>query len=163
VRPRLHFAFLLEVAQLDAVATRADGDYDDVLKEVRVTTEAGVRTPGRQEQPTVLIPSQIELPTLEALVQMSAGNMPDMKLTAVWAMKDLERLGLVVPETGELLVRVADRIVSVRENDECKRVIQVVRTPPGLYVTNVQPVFGMAATRDLFLVTLDDREQTTHA
>jgi hypothetical protein len=168
MRPRILHPFYVEVAMLDAVATREETEqsddvpelvsgFDDDFKEVIVFSSPAGRTSGRLEQVPLFIPSQIESPSFEALQQMSAGNMPDYKFTLVWARKDLECLNLIVPETGECLVRVNDRVVSIR--DKCLHVIQTIRTPPGLYVTEVRPTWGIAGHRDLFLVTLDDREQ----
>ncbi len=85
---------------LDAVATRAETEqspdvpqlvsgFDDDFKEVVVFTNP-TRTSGRLEQDPILIPSQVESPTFEMLEQMSAGNLPDFKITLVWARKDLE-------------------------------------------------------------------------
>ena len=152
---------------LDAVATRAATEqsadtpeivsgYDDDFKEI-VVVSAPTRTSERQEQDSIFVPSQIESPSLEMLEQMAAGNVPDSKMMLVWARKDLEELHLIVPETGECLVRVNDRLVSIR--DKCMNLIQAIRSPPGLYVTEVRPTWGIAGHRDLFVVTLDDREQ----
>jgi len=152
---------------LDAVATRAvteqspdapevTGGYDDDFKEIVVVSNP-TRTTQRKEQEPLFIPSQIEAPTFEALMQMSAGNVPEFKLSLVWARKDLEAMSLIVPETGECLVRVNDRVVSIR--DKCMNLIQTIRTLPGLYVTEVKPTWGLAGHRDLFIVALDDREQ----
>lgn len=154
--PRILFPFQVEVAQLDAVATRDIGGYDDDFKEVRVVSDPA-RTSEQQEQRSVFVPSQIEAPTWEALEQMAAGNVPQSKLTLVWSYRALLQLELVVPETGELKIRVNDRIISIR--DKCLNLIQLIWTPPGLFITQVRPVFGMGQHRDLFLVSLDDREQ----
>lgn len=153
---------------LDAVGTRnateqstdapeITSGYDDDFREI-VVVSAPLRTSERHEQPPILIPSQVEAPTWEMLLQMSAGNVPDTKLTLVWAYKDLLALHLIVEETGECLVRVNDRVEAIY--DSCRNLIQRIRTPPGLYVTEVRPTWGLAAHRDLFLVTLDDREQS---
>lgn len=151
---------------LDAVATAAatggglvSSGFDEDFKEI-VVLSTPKRTDERQEQESIFIPSQIESDSYEMLVQMSAGNMPDTKAQLVWARKDLVELGLIVPETGECLVRVNDRVVSIRDN--CKNVLLSVRTPPGLYVTEVRPTWGLSSVGDLFIVTLDDREQASH-
>ncbi len=169
MRPRILHPFFVEVRMLDAVATRAATEqspdvpeitsgYDDDFKEVVViTTSKGRRESERKEQDPLIIPSQIESPTFEALQQMSAGNVPDYKMVLIWARKDLECLSLIVPETGELLIRVNDRVEAIY--DRCMNLIQRIRTPPGLFVTEVRPTWGIAGHRDLFLITLDDREQ----
>lgn len=152
---------------LDAVAIRAvtnstgstpiESGYDDVFKDI-VVLSTPKRTEQRKEQESIFIPSQIENPSYEALTQMSAGNIPDSKITLAWAVKDIAAMDLIVPETGECLVRVNDRVVSISDN--CKNVLLKVRTPPGLFVTEIRRTWGMASMGDLFLVTLDDREQS---
>lgn len=148
---------------LDAVATRAQTDgpaitsgYDDDFREIVVVSTPN-RISERQEQDSIFIPSQVEDPVFDQLQQFSAGNLVDFKMTLVWARKDLECAGLLVPDTGECLVRSSDRLVSIR--DKCMNVVHAIRTPPGLYVVEVRPLFGLAQRKDLYLVTLDDREQ----
>jgi hypothetical protein len=155
-------AYYLEIAMLDAVATRelsepsiASG-FDDDFREI-VVFSAPQRESAKQERPPLFIPSQIESPTLEMLMQMGAGNTPDSKVTLVWARKDLVARDLIVPETGETLIRVNDRVVAIR--DKCMNLIRKIRTPPGLYITEIRPTWGMAALGDLFVVTLEDRQQ----
>lgn len=162
---------MVEVRMLDAIATRAATEqsadvpeitsgFDDDFKEIVVVTVNGKRKLERKESPSFFVPSQIESPTFEALVQMSAGNIPNTEMTLVWARKDVESLGLIVPDTGECLVRVNDRIVSIR--DRCGHLVQKIREPQGLFVTQVRPTWGLAGQRDLFLISLADREQGVH-
>jgi hypothetical protein len=169
MRPRIHHAFMAEIRMLDAVATRAEtgpaqlqSGFDDEFQEiVVVSTPAGRRHTERREQPPVFVPSQVEDPTFDVLRQLATGAQLDTKLTLVWAAKDLVRLGLIVPETGEPLIRQNDRLVSIR--DRHLNVVQEIRTPPGLYVTEVRPLWGIAQRRDLWLVNLQDRAQGSPA
>jgi len=154
---------------LDAVATRAEtgpsslqSGFDDDFQEIIVVSSAtGQRQNDRLEQPSIFIPSQVEDPVFDVLRQMATGGQLDTKLTLVWACKDLEALGLLVPDTGEPLVRQSDRLVSIR--DRCMNVIQTVRTPPGLYVQEVRPLWGVAQRRDLWVVSFKDRTQGSPA
>lgn len=161
--PRILFPFWVEVAQLDAVATQNVQGYDTTFEEVRVLSTPA-RTSQRQEKPSVFIPSQIMAPSWEALQQMNAGNIPLSVITLVWSERTLRRLGFIVPDwveapavAGECLIRVNDRVVSIR--DKCKKVVQAIRTPPGLYITEMRPIFGVAQQRDFFYVSLGDRQQ----
>jgi hypothetical protein len=165
MRPRLHHPFFAEIAMLDAVGTRAEhgpaqiqSGFDDDFQEIFVVESTeGARQNERLEQPSLFIPSQIEDPVFDILRQLATGAQLDTKLSLIWACKDLEALGLLVPETGEPVVRSSDRLVSIR--DKSMGVVQVVRTPPGLYVTEVRPLWGLAQRRDLFIVSFEDRKQ----
>lgn len=148
---------------LDAVATRAEtgtgfsAGFDDDFQEIVVVSTPQGRKTDRDELASVFIPSQIEDPTFDVLRQLAGGAQLDTKLTVVWAMKDLLALGLVVPETGEPRVRQNDRLVSIR--DKHMNLVQAIRTPPGLYVLEVRPTWGVAQARDLFVVSFQDRQQ----
>jgi hypothetical protein len=75
----------------------------------------------------------------------------------VFHFRDLERMGLVDAATGEALLRINDRLVAIHRMDGV--LVQSVRTPPGLYATEVQPQsFGLGLSRNLLLVTFDERE-----
>lgn len=149
---------------LDAVATRIEhgpaniesGFDDDFGEIVVVSTPSGTRQSEKLEQPPIFIPSQIENPVFDILQQMNTGAQLDTKLVLVWAHKDLVALDLITP-TGEPLVRANDRLVSIR--DKRMRLVEAIRTPPGLYVTEVRPLFGVAQRRDLFLISFEDRKQ----
>lgn len=167
MRGRLHHPFFAEIVQLSAIRTREDADgpgpalasgYDDDFDEVIVLTDAGgERVSGRDEESPVFLPCNVEVTSFQALSQLASGNAPDSKIQLVFHRKDLEEQRLIDCDTGECLVRVNDRLVSLR--DDCRRVVQVIRTPPGLYVTEVQPTFGIGRTPDLLLMSFQDRKQ----
>lgn len=168
MRGRLIHPFLAELAQLDTAATAADPDgsgplasgYDVDFKEtVLIPTESGRRADARRENAPIRVPCQVEVAAFEALQAFAAGNSPNSRLLLVFHFRDLERKGLVDPTTGEALLRVNDRLVGIY--DLTGRLIQRVRTPPGLYATEVQPQsFGLGLARNLLLVTFDEREQS---
>jgi hypothetical protein len=165
MRGRLIDPFLAELAQLDTAATATDPDgagpllsgYDPDFKETAVLEHAGVRRDARRERPPIVVPCQVEIGAFETLRQLASGNSPDSRVTLVFHFRDLERLGLVDPATGDALLRVNDRLVAMR--DLAGDLVQAVRTPPGLYATEVQPQsFGLGRSRNLLLVTFDERE-----
>ena len=166
MRGRLINPFLAELARLDTVATAADPDgpgpltsgYDPDFKETVIVPATGERgTDARKEMPSIRIPCQVEVGTFEALQQLASGNSPDSKVTLVFHFRDLERTGLVDPGTGDALLRVNDRLVAIYEL--AGRLVQAIRTPPGLYATEVQPQsFGLGLSRNLLLVTFEERE-----
>lgn len=169
MRARLYSVLFAEVAMLDAVATRTldpDGagalvsGFDDDFKEIVVVDQSGSpnRVSARQEQDHILIPCNVEIDSLEALQQLHTGNVPTSKVRLVFAAKDMQAMNIVRGDTGEPLVRVNDRLVSIR--DSCGRVVRAVRTPPGLFVTEMEPRFGFSQQgTDLFVATFEPRDQ----
>lgn len=166
MRGRLINPFLAELAQLDTVATAADPDgagpiasgYDPDFKETVVfTAPGGERVDARTEKPAIRVPCQVEVGVFEALQQLAAGNTPNSRIVLVFHFRDLERMGLVDPGTGESLLRVNDRLVAIHTIKG--ELVQAIRTPPGLYASEVQPQsFGIGLSRNLLLVTFDERE-----
>jgi hypothetical protein len=165
MRGKLINPFLAEIARLDTTATAADPDgpgplvsgYDPDFKETVVLEDAGARRDARQEMPPMLVPCQVEVGAFEALQQLAAGNSPNSQVTLVFHFRDLERMGLVDPTTGDALLRLNDRLVAIR--DMAGKLVQAVRTPPGLYATEVQPQsFGLGRSRNLAIVIFQERE-----
>jgi hypothetical protein len=166
MRGRLINPFLAELAQLDTVATATDPDgagplvsgYDPDFKETLVFgSPSGDRVDARREKPAIRVPCQVEVGAFEALQQFAAGNSPNSRIVLVFHFRDLERMGLVDSATGEALLRINDRLVAIYTMRGA--LVQAIRTPPGLYVTEVQPQsFGLGLSRNLLLVTLDERE-----
>jgi len=169
MRGHLVFRFLAEVYRLDTAAMAVDPDglgaltsgYDEDFKEpVLVDANGdGVAEAFRRECPPVRIPCQVEPEAFEALRMTAAGNAPRSALDLVFHFGDLERLGLVDAASGDALVRPGDRLGALYDVDG--RLVQAVRTPPGLYVTEARPIgFGLnrrRPTRNLLLVSLQDR------
>jgi hypothetical protein len=165
MRGRLINPFLAEIARIDTVATDADPDgpgpltsgYDPDFKETIVLEQSGSRVDARREMPPIRVPCQVEVGAFEALQQLAAGNSPSSHVTLVFHFRDLERLGLVDPASGDALLRVNDRLVAIR--DLAGALVQAVRARPGLYASEVQPQsFGLGRARNLLLVTFQERE-----
>jgi hypothetical protein len=165
MRGRLINPFLAEIARLDTVATGADPDgagvlasgYDPDFKETLVLDDSGERRDARREMDPILVPCQVEVGAFEALQQLASGASPNSQVTLVFHFRDLERMGLVDPASGDALLRVNDRLVAIR--DLAGNLVQAVRTRPGLYATEVQPQsFGLGRSRNLLLVTFQERE-----
>lgn len=166
MRGRLINPFLAEIAQLDTVATAADPDaagpltsgYDPDFKETLVFgSPEGARLDARREKPVLRVPCQVEVATFEALEQLAAGASPTSRIVLVFHFRDLERMALVDAASGDALLRVNDRLVAIHTLRG--QLVQAVRTPPGLYATEVQPQsFGLGLSRNLLLVTFQERE-----
>lgn len=150
---------------LDAVATRAQNPaapmlsagFDDDFKEIVVVDQGSARVSERQEQDPIFLPCQIHTTDFDKLQQLSDGNSPKTRVDVLVARKDLVAAGKVDVATGEPLIRSSDRLVSIR--DSLLNVVHAIRTPPGLYVVEVKPQFGIARGGDFFVFTFADREQ----
>lgn len=165
MRGRLINPLAAELAQLDTAATAADPDgpgpltsgYDADFHETVLVPSAGERgRDARREKPVIRVPCQIEVQAFDALTELATGNSPRSHLVLVFHFADLEQLGLVDPATGDALLRVGDRLVAIRDL-RTGALVQAVRTPPGLYLTEPQPQFGLGGRRNLLLATFGER------
>lgn len=168
MRGALVFRFVAELYRLDTRAM-AEGvpsvglppAYDEDFKEaILVDADGdGVGESLRREHSPVRVPCQVEPVALDSMRMTTAGNAPDSRLDLVFHFRDLERLGLVDAATGEALVRPSDRLGALYDRDG--NLVQAVRTPPGLYVTEARPIgFGLARRRprrNLLLVRFEER------
>jgi hypothetical protein len=77
-------------------------------------------------------------------------------LVLVFHFGDLEQLGLVEPTTGDALLQIGDRLVALRDF-RTGELVQAIRTPPGLYLTEARPQFQLGMTRTLLLATFTER------
>ena len=171
MRGRLIFPFLAELWRLDTRATDVTdpdgpgplvGGYDPDFKESVLVSRAGTNVGDRVrvEHPPVRIPCQVEPEVFDALREYASGNAPRTRVELVMHFADLERLGLVDAGSGDALVRPGDRLAGLL--DTAGALVQAIRTPPGLYVTEARPFgFGLGlrrSRRNLLLVVLNDRQ-----
>ena len=171
MRGRLIFSFLAELFRLDthAMAT-VDPDaagpletgYDPDFKEPVVVDQDddGIGERIRAERDPVRVPCQVDTKVFEELRMFASGNAPRSRIDLIFHFKDLERLGLVDAASGDALVRPGDRLAALY--DKAGALVQSVRTPPGLYVTEARPTgFGLNMARprrNLLLVAFEDRQ-----
>lgn len=163
MRGRLIFPFLAEIHRLDTTGTGPlTSGYDpDFNEPVGVdSNDDGIGEPVRIEHLAVRVPCQVEPKTFEQLRMFAAGNSPRSRIELVFHFRDLKQLGLVDGPTGEALVRPGDRLGALY--DKAGALVQAVRTPPGLYVSEARPIgFGLHRTRpsrNLLLVAFEDRQ-----
>ena len=174
MRGRLIFPFLAELCRLDTRGTaqgEPDGTgslgagYDPDFKESVLVdrNDDGVGERVRREYPAIRLPCQVEPEVFDALRLLASGNAPRSRLELVFHFADLERVGLVDPTSGDALLRPGDRLIALC--DLAGVLVQAIRTPPGLYVTEARPLgFGLNMAnpqRNLLLVTFGDRPLAT--
>lgn len=164
-RGRLIFPFLVDIGQVDTVATAAvaDGGYDDVFREPKIVppvSGSGRGTLSREEV-TYTYKCQIEPDTFEALDMMISGKSPNSEITIVMHYKDLEVAGLL-DANGKPLLRTGDRMIQIKKYPTGD-VIEVIPSSPGLYVVQVRSGgFGLTSLeRNLLFVTFEERELST--
>jgi hypothetical protein len=160
VRGRLVFPFLAEIYRLDRSETAVSPGYDPDFKEpalVDVGNAIGERA--RSEHPPVRLPCQIEPEDFDALQMFASGDVPQSHLRLLCLFRDLEHAALVDRATGDALIRTGDRLGAIF--DSSGDLVQRIRTPPGLYVTEARPIgFGLfmpRPRRNLLLLTFSER------
>ena len=171
MRGRLIFPFLAELFRLDTEMMAgpigvgpdpAAPGYDPDFKEPVVVDQDddGIGERIRAEHEPVRVPCQVDTKVFDELRMFASGNAPRSRIDLVFHFKDLERLGLVDAGTGDALVRPGDRLAAIY--DKAGDLVQSVRTPPGLYVTEARPSgFGLNMARprrNLLMVTFEDRQ-----
>lgn len=91
------------------------------------------------------------------LQELLTGMSPRSHVVLVFHFQDLEPMGLVDLGSGDALLRVDDRLVPIRDY-HTGDVVQAVRTPPGLYIIEVQPQsFGLGLRRNLLFAVFNER------
>ena len=138
MRGRLIFAFLAELYRLDTQATATqdpdgvgphDGGYGPDFKESVLVDldDDGIGERVRLEHAPVRVPCQVDLEMLDQLRMFASGNTPRSNIDLVFHFKDLERMALVDPETGDALIRPGDRLAAIY--DKTGSVVQAVPQP----------------------------------
>lgn len=156
MRGRLICPFICEIVRLDTAATEAADGYDHVFKVPKPKLDAGgAYTNERREKIAIKVPCQVEVGSFDQQRMTPSGNDSDGRMTFVLHFRDLERLGLVDPTTGDALIRINDRIVNVYD----KRTGALVQKLPGdgVHVTEAQPTFGLGSRRNLLVLTCSSR------
>ncbi|MEO1339309.1 MAG: hypothetical protein AAFV29_26960 [Myxococcota bacterium] len=163
MRGRLIFPFIAEVFRLDAEAMAQSRGYDLDFKEpIGIdTNNDGIGELVRREHPPVRLPCQVEPKTFEEQRVLAAGHSPRARIELIFHFRDLERRALIDIDTGAPLIRPIDRLGALY--DKSGNLVQHVRTPPGLYMTEVRPMgFGLNrahSQRNLLFVVFEDRQQ----
>lgn len=178
-RGRLIWPMFVDVEQIDTDATRTtdpDGPgpltsgYDDDFMEpviVPATEESpGIPQTGAPrgtlatvyKTPVLHLPAQIEVVDFDKLRQFISGNVPSSEVKCVFHFRDLEAQGLI-DANGEATIRPHDRLRAIYDKNDVL-IISIPETP-GLYaIADENRSFGLTGgTRNLFLVTFQDREE----
>lgn len=160
MRGRLIFPFGIQLYLLDPVAIAVGPGYDPVFQEpTLVATDDGVGTIGRIESAPIMVPGQFYTQEDFMYLQMVAnGNLAQADVRVVFHFKDLENLGLIEPATGTAQIKVGDRLGAVYDKKGVT-MIQEIPNPPGLFVIQANPLFGLGSNRNLLAVHFKSRDQ----
>lgn len=156
MRGRLIFPFGLEIYRRDRLAVSS---ADSTFREpALLPTSDGIGAVVRPEQEPCLVPGQFCDNGEFLRLQMAAnGNLASSSFQVLLAFADLEALDLVDPTTGLSRIRVGDRLNAIY-NGACTELIQKIPNPPGLFVTQAEPRFGLGGSRNLLVVTFESRD-----
>jgi hypothetical protein len=155
MKVRLVRPLLVEIAQLDTEASRYDADFQEPALGSPGPDGVGSRT--RAETPLVRVPAQVEAGPFERLQQSMGGNLPDTRLVLVFDYDDLVRLALIDPATNETTLRPGDRLVQILNG--AGTVLEIFPDPPGMFLTELRPGYGLERYRNILLAFVNDREQ----
>lgn len=160
MRGRLINPFGIEICRLDVAATTTSPGFDSVWREpVLISTADGKGTSGRKEMTAIQVPGQFAIGSDFLALQMAAnGNLAKTDFKVIFHFADLEDLGLVESATGLALIRVGDRMSAVYSDDGLT-LVQAIPNPPGVFVTEAEPRFGLGKSRNLLVVTFASRDQ----
>ena len=168
MRGRLINPFKVKVARLDTVGSAADPDgagalvsgFDPVFREPLPKPGGGNY---RKELEPILIPCQIEFDDqYEQLSEQSAGNDTNSKVRIIYHFEDLEGMNLVDATSGQALLRVNDRLMSVHQYDDEALIQTVGSDGNGFFCTEARPVsFGLSGgKRNLLICVYETRNNT---
>lgn len=162
----LIFFKLVEIARYDTVATAATGMLRGRLRDLGHTNaNDGItpRTSARDGNETIVrLRAQIETGATEDMQQGPLGDTPVSRRVLVFAMFELEQLGLVDPTTKKPLLKKTDRLHAIYE-PETEELIETIANPPGLFAHHSEPVgfgYGVGGP-NLLAVHFEDRSQGT--
>lgn len=160
-RGRLILPFEASIAQLDTAATEAAGNYDTVWRTMKPSlTPGGERDTGRREKAPIRLRCQVEPSSHEAQAQGPGGDLARTSISLAFHFRDLEKLSLVDPVTGDPLLRKNDRLVAIY--DKHGALVQTFAYPPGVFCVQSQPrEYGLGSKRNILLMIFQDRPQGT--
>lgn len=165
MRGRLLLPFVAELFRLDTAATAADPDgpgaltsgYDHDFREPVKLPATALEGPGRThrvEQAALRLPCQVEVGSMEKRTTFFSGTSVDSRLICVFHFRDLERLGLVDPDTGRPRIEPETRLNAIYRT--AGQLVQ--RIAPPLYATQVESAeYGLGRARNLLVVYFEER------
>lgn len=171
MRGGLIFPFLVDIARLDTAATAADPDadgpldsgYDEDFRAPVIIAPAEGSEPGETRRVEVVtqLPAQIRKPQDSQLQMMLTGRSPQSQVQLCFHYEDLEEAGLIDPLGRPMIRAPGDRLAAIRSIDTGE-LVEEIPAVPGLYAVHVRSSgFGLGPTRNLLIVTFEERARST--
>lgn len=163
-RGRLIFPITIDVYRHDLVATAQDPDgagaltsgFDPIYREAVLVPSADRLGASARKETLVSVPAQVSPTDYRKVHMIRTGDASEARVTAVVFIPDLEQRSLVRSD-GSIVLAKGDRLDAFRKMDGT--LIESVPTPPGLYLVEVLPIFGLSGDRNLLeLVFMSRRE-----
>lgn len=167
-RGRLIRPMIVKIQQINMLATRSGGGYDDTLDEpklVAVPDVGGIPPIGSPRGPaatvynaTILLSAQINPISMEQQRQMGTGNDPLRTLELTFHFRDLEALGMIGTD-GQATLQINDRLVGIASPDYNTN--EDWRIDQYLYAMGDQnDSYGLpGADRNLLILTFQERKR----
>jgi hypothetical protein len=155
-RPRVLGEHMVELQQLDAPATRAAGHFDDVYREPKLVDDGTWEgASGREDQAPIRVPAQVQLDRFNASDPMVNGVEQQHDLRVVFAMRDLERAGLIDPGTAIPAIRVTAQLLGIYDR---RGTLLLDVTADRLFCTETKPEALIGSSVGLLRCTFKCRE-----
>lgn len=152
-----HRLDIAATASADPPGPASEG-FNRIFREPEAYEAAGEITDARQYMTVVEVPCQFEVMTYEERQQVFGGNAPDSEIVLVLHRKQLARLSLIDSTTGNILLKVGDKVTALKYRT------RTVLTFPGdgLYIFKLLPASeGMGPDGyDLYLAGTSSRPFT---
>jgi hypothetical protein len=160
MRGRLINPFGVQIYRLSPAEIAESPGYDSTFREPKLEVTAdGLGRVGRKELDPVIVPGQFSVNTdFMKLLMSNAGNLAESMVRILFHFRDLENMGLVEASTGLAQIKPRDRLGGIYTLGDDPSLIQAIKNPPGLYVTEAAPHFGLGRSRNLLVVTFMSRD-----
>lgn len=160
-RARVLGAHVAALAQLDSVATRAAGRYDDETRGVkRVDYGTWAGAPGRINQAEIRVPCQVAVVRFNAMDPMANGTETQHDLSVTFAFKDLERAGLIDASTKVAGIRVTAQLLGIYDR---RGNLIYDMSGDALMCTETRPLGFLGSSVNLLVCTFPCREKGVKA
>jgi len=149
--------FLAKFYRLDLPSMGADDKLDPDYNEPTISATTDRKGDlDREEMTAVMIPAQIEPDSFQRMMMRELGDTKSSVFAVTIHFADLEDRSLVDAATGLALIRPSDRLGAIYELDGTT-LVHTFPNPPGMFVTEATPTFGIGRKRNLLLVRMQSR------
>lgn len=148
-RARVLGAHVAALKQIDTVATEDASHYDSSFREPKIVDDGTWEgAPGRIDQAEIRVPCQIEDEEFERMDPMANGTETQHRLRLTFAMKDLERAGLIDAGTKVAAIRLTAQLCGVYDR---RGMLLYDMSAIGIYCIETRPAGFLGASVSLLI------------